>query len=255
MYKNLGDYLGPENVGADAPAKEDKYLQAAVYQKVTGKTCYKDYEVICDNYEQKAMMHIFYTSLLYLQSNPPKGAKKTKFTLAELVKKRVEKYQEINSVGKKKKKTGEVLETDEEQHIRHEGMIEMEEFTELINKVNPNQVDFYDACFSAEGYKGTICQITDRRAMDMVLNRIRNGVEGVSEIDSMRYSSQSFVAKPVTELNGGGGLNAQVESRQSVHDNMHNDSSLHDYNDEDINSDEYGDHSYDSQDLLDQDDY
>lgn len=66
----------------------------------------------------------------------------------------------------------------------------MPEFTELINKVNPNQVDFYDASFGDEGYKGTICTITTRRAMEMVMTRVEHGIEGVSEIDSLRYSSQ-----------------------------------------------------------------
>lgn len=36
-------------------------------------------------------------------------------------------------------------------------MVEMEHFADLINKVNPNQIDFYEACFTEEGYKGTIC--------------------------------------------------------------------------------------------------
>lgn len=51
VFDNLGEYIGHENIGVNAMEKEERYRQLGVYQKVTGKTCYKDYEVICEQYE------------------------------------------------------------------------------------------------------------------------------------------------------------------------------------------------------------
>ena len=51
VYENIGEYIGHENVGPHAPAREERYLMSQVYEKKTGKTCYKDYEVLCEQYE------------------------------------------------------------------------------------------------------------------------------------------------------------------------------------------------------------
>ena len=73
----------------------------------------------------------------------------------------------------------------------------------------------------------------------MVINRMKNGTEGVSEIDSMRYSSQSFVAGKagLTELSAHAGKTGGEELA---------DHEVHDYNEEDMPSDYGSEHSYDS---------
>jgi hypothetical protein len=38
-----------------------------VYQKITGKSCFKDYDVLCESYEQKIMLQIYLQSIIYLE--------------------------------------------------------------------------------------------------------------------------------------------------------------------------------------------
>lgn len=37
-----------------------------MYQKITGKSCFKDYDVLCEEYEQKVMLQIYLKSLAHL---------------------------------------------------------------------------------------------------------------------------------------------------------------------------------------------
>lgn len=74
MYENLADYVAPDLL-SNLVNKEDGYKNLVVYKKVTGRANFKDYEVICEQFEQKSMQHIFLSSLLHLQSDPPPGKK------------------------------------------------------------------------------------------------------------------------------------------------------------------------------------
>lgn len=49
--------------------------------------------------------------------------------------------------------------------------MELEEFNDLLLKINPGQIDFYIACFV--GSKGTICEIIDLKSMEIIESRIK----------------------------------------------------------------------------------
>ena len=67
-------------------------------------------------------------------------------------------------------------------------MMEMEDFIELKSKVNPNQFDFYEACFRTSGAEGMLCEVIDKRAMDMILNRRKNGMPLIKDSEAARFS-------------------------------------------------------------------
>lgn len=46
--------------------KEDKYVGTGVYSKVTVKSCFKDYDVLCEEYEHKIMLQIYLKSQKHL---------------------------------------------------------------------------------------------------------------------------------------------------------------------------------------------
>lgn len=48
---------------ADDNSKQDKYVNLNVYCKITGKSCFKDYDVLCEEFEQKVMLQIYLKSV------------------------------------------------------------------------------------------------------------------------------------------------------------------------------------------------
>jgi len=49
----------PNDLFSGDTKKEDKYMNLNVYTKVTVKSCFKDYDVLCEEYEQKIMLQIY----------------------------------------------------------------------------------------------------------------------------------------------------------------------------------------------------
>lgn len=47
VFANLIEYVAPELIDVHFH-KDDRYLTQVVYQKVTGKIAFKDYELICE---------------------------------------------------------------------------------------------------------------------------------------------------------------------------------------------------------------
>lgn len=45
--------LLPQNANNN---KDEKYVNLSVYAKITGKSCFKDYDVLCEEFEQKIML-------------------------------------------------------------------------------------------------------------------------------------------------------------------------------------------------------
>lgn len=68
IINNPADYEEDKGDGLfqDHSKKEDKYLGLNVYQKITVKSCFKDYAVLCEEFEHKAMLQIYLKSVKYL---------------------------------------------------------------------------------------------------------------------------------------------------------------------------------------------
>lgn len=67
MKDNPDEYA--EATGGDlfsGDKKEDKYVGSNIYSKVTVKSCFKDYEVLCEEYEHKIMLNIYLKSMQHL---------------------------------------------------------------------------------------------------------------------------------------------------------------------------------------------
>jgi hypothetical protein len=51
------DYTPAEQLPQNANNnKDEKYVNLQVYNKITGKSCFKDYDVLCEEFEQKIML-------------------------------------------------------------------------------------------------------------------------------------------------------------------------------------------------------
>ena len=193
---------------ADDQAKQEKYVGMNVYQKVTGKSCFKDYDLLCEEYEQKTMLVIYLKSKQYVDEHKKNG------TFADLTKqdaitrrstirqseeqrqKQIQKEKEaqaakeaekakqssfsaffnqaaskLNSATKitaelssgKKDQSSAAL--DKEKMVRHEYMMSLGEFEQLLVKVNPAQIDLYKASCRQDGLKKELCSVVDEKAL------------------------------------------------------------------------------------------
>ena len=55
IKENPDEYLENDDLLA-GDKKDDKYVMMQVYQKITVKSCFKDYDVICEEFEHKSMV-------------------------------------------------------------------------------------------------------------------------------------------------------------------------------------------------------
>ncbi len=229
VQENINDFIGPQTKAKGQ--KDEQYANLQVYCKVTGKCCFKDYDVLCEKYEQRTMMLVWLASLRYLEDSVRRS--KTKRTLTQIVEERALLHPKP---AENKDETGQ----------RHEEMMEMEEFNELMSKVNPNQIDFYEACFGAYGSKGTLCEVVDKRAMDMVLNRKKNGMPLVKDSEAARHSEG--LGEVGQEGRTGGQVKQLVAGQVSKSLAMqHDDDEESDISDISYHSSDYDSESYDSQ--------
>ena len=58
---------------ADDQSKQEKYVGSNVYTKITGKSCFKDYDLLCEEYEQKTMLSIYLKSKQYIDEHKKNG--------------------------------------------------------------------------------------------------------------------------------------------------------------------------------------
>ena len=53
------------------------------------------------------------------------------------------------------------------------------EFKELLYRVNPGNIQLYEACFGAEGLGGELVATLDKKVTDVLTNRIRMGLPAI----------------------------------------------------------------------------
>ena len=58
---------------ANNEAQQNRYAKLQVYQKVTGKSTFKDYEVLTEAFEKKEMLKVFIKGMMFLEEQRTKG--------------------------------------------------------------------------------------------------------------------------------------------------------------------------------------
>jgi len=56
-------------------------------------------------------------------------------------------------------------------------------FDDLMHKINPGQIDFFQATFGTNGSKGTICEVVDAKAVEIIESRVKMGQTPVLDSD------------------------------------------------------------------------
>ena len=62
-------------------------------------------------------------------------------------------------------------------------MMDMEIFDDLMHKINPGQIDFFQATIGTNGSKGTICEVVDAKAIEIIESRVKMGQPPVVDSD------------------------------------------------------------------------
>jgi len=134
-------------MGGVSAKVQERYEQLHVFEKITGKSAFKDYDVLMEAYEKKVMIDIYIQSISYLeqykttQSHKIKSiALPTKTVMKVQFNQKLEAIVNRNAVASKKLLPHEVVrhqETAKEKQVRHNYILEMDEFNELGMKSNP----------------------------------------------------------------------------------------------------------------------
>lgn len=105
-----------------------------MYNKITGKSCFKDYDVLCEEFEQKIMLQIYLKSLSHLDSVKQKSAitimrpnKETTKSFSELVGAKFSTNSKSNSAGSVQTLSNKT-EKSEDLKIRHAFILTLPEF-------------------------------------------------------------------------------------------------------------------------------
>lgn len=61
-----GEFSEEDDFFASQHAKDHRYSQLDIYHKVTGKSCFKDYAVLMEAFEQKSMLALYIKSMQHL---------------------------------------------------------------------------------------------------------------------------------------------------------------------------------------------
>ena len=66
-----------------------------------------------------------------------------------------------------------------EHDLRRKFMIEFSETKDLLYKMDPGQLDLYDACFGTEGIMGELIVLIEKKAREMLDLRIQLGKDPI----------------------------------------------------------------------------
>ena len=79
-----------------------------------------------------------------------------------------------------KSKLAKELEKEKsEQQIRHQFIMTLPEFKELQFRVNPGNINLYEACFGAEGLAGELVAALDKKVNEALQNRVKMGLQAI----------------------------------------------------------------------------
>lgn len=171
----------------------NRYEKQKIYSKITGRSMYKDYDNLLEQYEDD--MHDVIERKLqeYLQKR--NKWKSVESTINQQAKSGLKKQQSKKEVYNEQSQQ-QVFKQDEENFVRG-----LPETTELMNKMNPNQIDIYEAAFGAEDaiHAQQVCKKIQSRAVKKVMTKsfIKN-----TKNDELEFSRNNQGERFKTEVNG-----------------------------------------------------
>ena len=79
----------------------------------------------------------------------------------------------------KQKLAKEMENAKTEKQIREQFIMNLPEFKELQFRVNPGNINLYEACFGAEGLAGELVATLDKKVNDVLQNRVKMGLQAI----------------------------------------------------------------------------
>lgn len=147
-------------------------------------------------YEKKEMLKLFIRGMMYVEdqrtkqqrSNLPKNELFQSYSV--LLAQKIKTYQQTKMTKGMTQpplvRVHDVLvENVKEKAVRTAFVVDQKQFTNLLEKSNPGQIDFYKAVFVSGELKGELFMLIDQKVKDMIDTRLRIGLEPI-DLDMLK---------------------------------------------------------------------
>ena len=171
---------------------KSRYRKLKVFERVTGKSIFVDYDVLLEQYEIKEMQTIWIKSHIYmLRKSNTQGFEHDQTDAAmeknfkDMVNNGVKNDRSKTKLPPKTTATpivtsagGKTFKLDQREstkdlQARHNYMKSMRETKDLMFKMNPGELDLYEAAFGQDGVMGELVVLIDSKVRGILNNRIR----------------------------------------------------------------------------------
>ncbi|CDW71658.1 ph domain containing protein [Stylonychia lemnae] len=144
----------------------NRYEKLKIYQKITGKSLYKDYDQLLEIYENQVHQIIEKKLQEYLQKK--NKWKSVESSINSQAKSGLKKQQKDQKNQKQEQESSVIFKQEEENFVK-----QLPETIDLMNKLNPNAIDLFQAAFGQEDavYASNICKKIQQKAIKRAMSK------------------------------------------------------------------------------------